>query len=160
MKKAGCETLTDKKEQKGCSVSSQQWGEGHLQGKAVLEAVVLWRGQTLLLLITVTHEWNQRINLLFCISRGFQLVLKCHLLTTPHVEQIRVVKYLGLKSWYTSETPSREERSQLLLSKLTHANNCIVIKANISEFRGFYTGLFHIQIKKRAYRTPDLFLIM
>lgn len=31
-----------------------------------------------------------------------------------------------------------------------------MIKASISESRGFYTGLFHFQIKKKSYRMPDL----
>lgn len=35
-------------------------------------------------------------------------------------------------------------------------NNCTVIKADILEFRGFHTGLFHFQIKKTAYRIPAL----
>lgn len=37
-----------------------------------------------------------------------------------------------------------------------HTNNRTVIKADILEFRGFQTSLFHFQIKKTAYRIPAL----
>ena len=93
---------------------------------------------------------------IFCISRSFRLVWKCHPLSIPHVEQIRAVKYVGLKSWCTTETHTRKERSQLLFHIQTGTNNSIMIKANIWECRDFYTGLLHFQIEKTAYRMQAL----